>query len=57
MPLQDYLSRPITWTSALEMGEAEMDRQHRHFIDQVNAITEAVQSGAGRESLTQSMTR
>jgi hemerythrin len=33
--------KPIVWTPALSMGDPEVDRQHRHFIDQVNDLSAA----------------
>ena len=51
----DHLTAPIVWSAAFEMGDAEIDRQHRHFIEQVNAVTEAIRSDQSRDVLLRLM--
>lgn len=45
---QDRLSaraKPIPWSDAFEMGDPELDAEHRAFFDIINALSEAVSAG------------
>jgi hemerythrin len=43
--------KPIEWIDAFSMGDPEIDRQHRHFISQANALSAAVADDADRPTL------
>ncbi len=41
----------ITWTEALETGVSPVDGQHRHLVNLINSLEEAVRAGAGEGAL------
>ncbi len=41
----------ITWNSSLETGHATVDNDHKQLVAQLNALSEALTRGEGREHL------
>lgn len=41
----------MMWTEALSVGNTLIDRQHRAFFDEVNAVVTALQGGAPRSQV------
>jgi len=42
----------ISWSSTLETGHAIVDNDHKKLIDQLNALSDALHRGEGREQIT-----
>lgn len=39
------------WKDAFAIGDALIDAQHKSFFDEINAVAEALDQGAGREAV------
>ena len=41
----------MTWNEAMATGVSELDRQHQEIIRQINAMSDAMKQGKGREEI------
>lgn len=41
----------VDWTPSLSVGIADIDRQHKSLVEQINALNEAMKAGKGKEAL------
>ena len=47
--------KKIEWTDALSVGIAPIDEQHRHWIERLNKVCEAVEAHHGPEQVAQTL--
>lgn len=41
----------FTWNSSLQIGDPEIDRQHKQLIDQMNCLVQALQRNTAKEEV------